>query len=61
MESWEIGGTYDIIQMNLLTYAGTDPAMLANIESFNACFSLVFSLGMFALLPIMVVLVISRS
>jgi len=61
MESWEIGGTFDIIQMNLLAYAGSDPTMLANIEAFNACFSLVFTFGAFALLPIMVVLVISRS
>jgi len=61
MESLEIGGAFSITPMNILTYAGTDPAMLANIDSFNACFSLVFNLGVFALLPIMVVLVISRS
>lgn len=56
-----LGGLWELWEMHPLIYQGTDPDMIAAVESFNAFFSITFEFGVMAFCYIMIITLIARS
>lgn len=56
-----IGDIWPIVEMNLLVYSGADPEMQAFCQTFNAFYSLSFTVSAMSFLCVMLLSLMARS
>jgi len=56
-----LGGVYEVFLMEILQTTSTLPNDIAAIQAFNYSFSIVFQLGMLAMVTTWITLTLSRS
>lgn len=56
-----IGDTWPIVEMTIMVYQGTDPEMATICETFNAFYSLGFTMGAMSFLCVTLISLMARS